>query len=294
MPVQHCIMSTEEEAAELEAEKARTGLNKTDILLSRATKSGAWRANRVRSGPVTASVAAAEEAAKLRWWAGDPYSSECWSAVDPVLERMGVTNIDHRAELLAEMALLRPDVVAAAYALHLAGHDPALLVRAAFEEFFEESPEKRFGAFSVDDLAKLLIAGGVADYETALTFNASNRNQLLEMCYGEAERAGESGRRAHAQRILANWRERNIEWPKIETGRDGAPRLADNTRVEFVVEPDERGRVRRQPRLVTRPRTEEPSVSVEPAPRPGQIGASAEALNRLAARFTAGAKIAGE
>lgn len=251
------------EADEMHQRAAAANLSLTDYLISCSTTSGAWRANRVR-GPVTASTVEAEEAAKRKWWLGDPSSPTCWPALDHVLADLGPTfaNIDFRSALFAEQMLRRPDVVQTAYNYFLDGKDdPVPLVRSAFVEWFEEENEAAFDAFSVDDTTKLLICDGATDYETRLAANANNRGDHLEYCLAEAERAGVAGRRAHCRRILRDWRERGIPWPKIEINRHGTPYLADGVRVEMRVINN-----RRQPVLTSEPI--QPPRSRAPARRP--------------------------
>lgn len=290
MAVQHCIMSTDEEAAELEAEKLRTGLSKTDILLSRATQSGAWRASRTRSDPITASTVAAEEENKRRFWMGDPSCPDTLSMFDFVLEEMGIVNRDQRAEMFAEQALRRPDVVTAAYTLHQSNLDAVPLVRAAFEEWRAEEPEAFLETFSKSDLTKLLLSEGTT-FDAALATNANNPGQLLEMHAGEAERSDPARMRAHARRVLRAWREAGIEWPQIQVDKNGAPHFSDGTRVEFSYVDG-----RRQPRLVAAPHSapEAEVHSVSPTPRPGQIGGSAEVARDLALAKQTSAKIGTE
>lgn len=299
MAVQHCIMSTDEEAAELEAEKLRTGMSKTDILLSRATQSGAWRASRTRSGPITASTVAAEEANKLRLWMGAPHCPDTWPYYARVLADMGIINADQHTEMFGEMVLRRPDVVAAAYTLHQSNLDAAPLVCAAFDEWRTEEPEAFLGTFSKSDLTLLLVAENTT-FDAALAANANNAGQLLEMHAGEAERSDPSRMRAHARRILRRWRESNIEWPHIDVDHNGTPYLSTGTRVEFVFTDG-----RRQPILVSTP--VEPdnrnTASLDPvlgyrAPitpySSGRVGAAPEEAAARALTQRSSPKISGE
>lgn len=256
MSVQHCILSTAEEAAELEAEKAATGMSKTDILLSRATKSGAWRATRARG--ITAKEVAAEDAARRFWFCGNPASPDDWPDLDHVLAEMAPNfgNRDFRAQLFAELALIRPDVVSAAYTIHQSGKgSPVPLVRAAFEEWFQAEPEAALDAFSVGDTARLLLAE-VVGYGAHLAANNNQLGQLLECHYAESERSGVAGRRAHSRRVLGGMRERSEPWPEIEILPGGTPRIADNVRLKFKTEGG-----RRQPFFTTEP-NDEPSAHV--------------------------------
>lgn len=240
-----CLKVYPAEDQELREKAAAAGLSLVDFIISRAAASGAWRANRVR-GPVTPQTVAEEAAALSLYWNGNPASGDRWSAVDSILADLGPTfaNIDFRASCISELGLNRPDIPPVAFSMSKAGEDPTLLVRNAFIDWFDEEPEAALDAFSIDDTCKFLLAEYLG-WPTVVAAHQTTQ-QLIANCYGESERAGVSGRRAHTRRILNQWRERGIPWPEIEIDRHGAPRLVDNVRIEFS---PENGRL--APRLVS-------------------------------------------
>jgi len=236
----------------IEQEAKASGRNISEYVLSAVLKENAANASSRAALPLPPHVEA-EDAARRRWWCGDPASGTVWPARDVVLAGMGAEfiNVDFRSALFAEVYVRHPQIVVGAYAARTLNAELAdALIYSVFCDLFGQEPEARYDAFSISDTCKLLICDGATDYETRLAANANNRGDHLEYCLAEAERAGVAGRRAHCRRILRDWRERGIPWPKIEIGPHGTPYLADDVRIELRVINN-----RRQPILTSEPIT---------------------------------------
>lgn len=272
----------------IEQEAKASGRNISEYVLGAVLKENAANASSRAALPLPRHVEA-EDAARRRWWCGDPASPTCWPARDVVLADMGpeFANIDFRASLFAETYVRQPHIAVGAFAARTLNAELAdALIYSVFCDLFEQEPEAKFDAPSVTDTTKLLICDGATDYETRLAANANNRSDHLEYCLAEAERCGVAARRAHARRILRDWRERGIPWPKIEIGPHGSPYLADGTRIEMRVINN-----RRQPVLVTTPAPASNPEPIDPSPRPNQIGASFADLQRQAWKSRKGVDI---
>lgn len=274
----------------VEAEAAAAGMTPSKYIEQAVLRENATRAASRATLPMSHEVSSEDEKRRI-FICGDAASPTCWPARDSVLASMGAefNNQDFRAALFRELYVRDPGIAAGAYAASQLNVELCdALLAAWFDDLFRAEPEAKFDAFSISDTAKLLFAEH-GNYEERLKLNG-NRSELLEMHLAEAERAGVATRRSHARRVLRQWREAGIEWPKIELDNNGTPYLADGARIEFQIVPY-KGGARREPRLVTVPKVETQPEPIEPSPRANQIGSSHETRQHFATRAHGSVKI---